>query len=305
MTSTSQPLLSVIVPSFNNLAVLQRCLTSWMQYAPDAPIEILVIEDGCRDQTAEYLREVSESEWGKRYLRWFHENDVGELLCNNRGFAEARANLMLVWQDDMFLESDKLVPELIATFDAYTDIGLLSLSRGLNCVPIDEPIETWEDLIDWRRLPSTIGDGPLNWFKLQEVDIVVRPWVVRREVIQKVGVLDKAFCPHEWDEADFCYRLRDAGWKVATHGYERAGFFSHLGSMTIGKKPPAQQQQLALKNGLIFHERWGTQIQSEHPKDRQTWWRRVGIAGLSAAVAQIPRFLIKSGTSTAKNEQNS
>jgi glycosyltransferase involved in cell wall biosynthesis len=298
-------LLSVIIPSFNNLSVLRRCLESWQRHASDKPVEILVIEDGCRDETAEYLREVAASAWGRHFLRWFHENDVGELKCNNRGFREATSPLLLVWQDDMFLHSGRLVDEVIATFASYADIGLLSLSRGLNCIPVDEPIETWNDLIDWRRLQSTIGEGRLNWFRLQEVDIVIRPWVVRRECLDRVGLMDEAFCPHEWDEADLCMRIRRENWKIATHGYERAGFYTHLGSTTISKKPPERQQALALKNGLLFHERWGDTLRAEHPRSRQTWLRRMGPIAWAATFRQMARFIAVSQRGLDSCEQDS
>ena len=109
------PALSVIIPTFNNLEVLKRCLASWEKYASDQPVELIVVEDGCKDGTQDYLREVSETPWGKEFLRWVHEDDVNQLKCNNRGFAEARAPLCLVWDDDMFLEVDWFVPELLDT----------------------------------------------------------------------------------------------------------------------------------------------------------------------------------------------
>lgn len=285
--SNSKPSLSVIIPTFNNLEVLRNCLESWRQHASDQPIEILVIEDGCNDETASYLQALSTSEWGERQVRWFHEDDVHELRCNNRGFAESNSPLMLVWQDDMYLHSRWLVPEILATANSYPEIGLMSLSRGLNCYPIDEPITTWEDLLDWRRLESTIGQGPLNWFCLQEVDIVVRPWVVRRECLDRVGLLDEAFCPHEWDEADLCFRIREAGWKIATCGYERTGGYYHLGSSTLSKKAPEHQQRIALKNGLLFHERWNESIKRQHPRERRRWMRCSPLYGWASTLKQM------------------
>ncbi|HEY0546080.1 MAG TPA: glycosyltransferase [Pyrinomonadaceae bacterium] len=276
MSNSYVPALSVIIPTFNNLAVLKRNLASWQKYAAHQPVELLVIEDGCRDGTPEYLREMSQTAWGQKHLRWFHEDDVHELQCTNRGFAEASAPLLMTWQDDMFLQCEWLVPELIASFD-YADIGLLCLSRGLNCFPFDEPIHEWEDLHDPRRLQSTIGARPLNWFRLQEVDIVIRPWVVRRECIEKVGVLDEAFRPTEWDEADLCFRIRGAGWKIATHGYERVGAYQHLGSTTLEFSP--QYKERVLRNGQLFHERWDEVIRREHPRPRRTWLRRASVSG--------------------------
>ena len=89
----TSPKLSVIIPTFNNVAVLRRCLESWERYASDQPVELIVVEDGCRDGTVDYLREVERTPWGLRVLRWVHEDDVNQLRCNNRGFREARAPL--------------------------------------------------------------------------------------------------------------------------------------------------------------------------------------------------------------------
>lgn len=198
---------------------------------------------------------------------------------------------MLVWDDDMFLEVDWLVEELIATFDQYSDLGLLSLIRGLNVFPLTRPIREWADLHKSEHMVSTCGYGTvLSYFRLSEVDIVVRPWVVRREVIAKVGPLDEAFRPIEWDEADLCYRLRQGGWKAATCGYERLAAFTHLGSSTIGRIPPARHQAAVLPNGRLFHERWQSTIVREHPRVRKTWWRCLLLRSLPLLFRRGVRF---------------
>ena len=61
--------------------------------------------------------------------------------------------------------------------------------------------------------------------------------------------------PTEWDEADLAYRIREAGWKIATCGYERLGGYEHLGSSTLGELSDAYKARV-LKNGLLFHQRW-------------------------------------------------
>jgi glycosyltransferase involved in cell wall biosynthesis len=276
--------LSVIIPTFNNLKVLGRCLDSWERLASNQPVELIVIEDGCKDGTAEYLRAREQTSWGRRFLRWVHEDDVNQLRCNNRGFREARAPLFLVWDDDMFLQARWFVPELLRTFRAYPEIGLLSLIRGLNVFPLQRPIISWEDLHRSEHMAPTIGNAPWNWLCLTEVDIVIRPWVVRRACIEKVGALDEAFCPIEWDEADLAYRVREGGWRVATHGYERLGAFNHLGATTLGKMPSEKHRAMVLPNGQLFHERWQPTIRSQHPRTRRTWWRRPSLASFPMLV---------------------
>ncbi len=291
------PALSVIIPTFNNLEVLKRCLSSWERWASDQPIELIVIEDGCKDGTVDYLRMVSETSWGKEFLRWVHEDDVNQLRCNNRGFAEARAPLFLVWDDDMFLEVEWFVPELLRTFEAYPEIGLLSLIRGLNLFPLTYPIERWEDLHDPNHMISSIGKGPLNWLRLTEVDIVIRPWVVRRACVERVGPLDEAFCPIEWDEADFAYRIRESGFKVATHCYERLGAFTHLGSSTLGKMPSDKHKAMVLPLGKLFHARWAETVRKQYPRLRSTWLRRISPGSLPLMAKRASYFaLLKAKT---------
>jgi GT2 family glycosyltransferase len=286
------PQLSVIIPTFNNLNVLAECITSWRQCAEDQPIELFVVEDGCHDDTSAYLGTISSTAWGQRHLRWEHAADLHELRCTNLGLRAARGPLLLAWQDDMFLTSGWLVPELLATFRAYDDLGMLALSRGLNCAAVDDPIDRWEDLIDWRRLQSTIGPRPFNWLRLQEVDLVVRPWAVRRACLERVGYLDEAFVPTEWDEADLSFRIRQAGWKVATHGFERIGAYRHLGSTTVGALSDGYKQRV-LKNGRLFHERWDPAIRQHSGRGRRTWWRRSTAGGWLATASRAARSVMR------------
>jgi hypothetical protein len=287
MTTDFQPALSVVIPTFNNVAVLTQCLHAWQTYAADQPAEVLVIEDGCRDDTPRYLAELSETPWGRRHLRWFHEGDLHELRCTNRGLREARAPLAMAWQDDMFLACRWLVPELIATFATYADLGLMSLSRGLDCHPCADPVVMWEDLVDERRLTSTIGARPLNWLRLQEVDAVIRPWAVRTACLEKVGYLDEVFVPTEWDEADLAFRIRASGWRIATHGYERVGAYTHLGSTTIGRGFSDAYKARVLRNGTLFYDRWRATIAAQAARPRRTWWRRASPAALRQTAARF------------------
>lgn len=288
------PILSVVIPTFNNLDVLKQCLEGWRTFG-GADVEIIVIEDGCRDGTPAFLEEIGATPWGRAQLRSVHLNDAHELRCTNAGLAAARGELAAAWQDDMFLRAGWLVPELIRTFRTYGDIGLVSLSRGLDCYPLETPIDTWEDLIDWRRLRSTIGSRPGNWFRLQEVDIVIRPWIVRRACIDRVGALDEAFRPTEWDEADLACRIRQAGWRVATCGYERLGAYFHLGSTTISRAPAAPYLARVLENGRLFHQRWDAAIAAAHSRDRRTWLRCADVPAWLATTRQMARLGVGAG----------
>jgi glycosyltransferase involved in cell wall biosynthesis len=285
------PELSVVIPTHNNLPALRKCVDSWRTHAGGQPLELIIVEDGCRDETPAYLADLIRTPWGERHVRVLHEDDVHEQRCTNRGLTDSRAPLVLVWQDDMFVAASWLVGELRASFAAHHDLALLGLTRGLNCQPHPEPIRRWEDLTDWNRLPSTIGPPMFNWLRIQEVDFVIRPWIVRRAAIEGVGPLDPAFALSEWDEADLAFRIRRAGWRVGTHGYERLGAYTHLGSATLDRTFSDRYKAQVLENGLLFHRRWDETIAREHPRPRRTWWRRSSVGGWAATAAGLARRL--------------
>jgi glycosyltransferase involved in cell wall biosynthesis len=287
-----EPALSVVVPTFNNVAVLTECLDCWRRFAADAPVELIVIEDGCRDGTADYLAGLAGTTWGRAHLRTIHENNVHELRATNRGMRAARAKLAMAWQDDMFLRASWLVPELVATFARRPDLGLLCLSRGLNFTYVDDPIASWQELVGERRVQSTIGPRLFNWLRLQEVDGVIRPWIVRRACLERVGDLDEAFAPTGWDESDLAFRIRRAGWLVATHGYERDGAYFHLGSSTLTRFNLDLDRDL--QNGLLFHERWDEIIRREQARARRSWWRSATLAGWIGTGRQLANFMVPS-----------
>jgi O-antigen biosynthesis protein len=295
--SMSAPQLTVVIATHDNLDHLRRCLDGWERWASDQPVEVIVVEDGCTDGTVAYLTERASTPWGRRHLRWVHEDDAHELMCTNRGLREARAPLVLSWHDDMELRSGWMVPEILATFEAYPEIGLLALSRALYVSAPDEPIESWHDTVDWRRLRSTIGPEPGNWFRLYEVDAVIRPWVVRRACVERVGALDEAYRPTEWDESDLCYRIREAGWHIAVHGYERDEAYIHALSSTFGRTPSERRMAIGLANGRRFFDRWSEVIRREEGRTRRSWRRAASAVGwvatLRAAARQGARRLLR------------
>jgi glycosyltransferase involved in cell wall biosynthesis len=287
--------LTVVIATHDNLAVLREGLDAWRTHASGQPVELLVVEDGCTDGTREYLAELLAGGWQGPPLRVLHERDAHELVCTNRGLAAARGGLVLSWHDDMLLRCGWMVPELLATFRALPGLGMLSLSRGLLFHPVEEPVADWEDSVSWRRVESTIGPAPWNWLRLAEVDGVMRPWVVRRACVERVGPLDEAFRPTEWDESDLAFRIREAGWAVATHGYERDGAYLHRLSTTYARTPSERRMAIGLRNARLFYGRWAETIRRGAGRRRRSWLRRAGPAAWAATAAQAARFAAGGG----------
>lgn len=257
--------LSIIIPTHNNLEVLKRCIETW-NILIKIKYELIIIEDGCSDGTAEWLGSIAD---GNR-IRWFHENDVFEVLCDIKGMSEARGRYVLIWQDDMFLLKPWLVTEALDILDTWQDIGILGLMRGNHYRPFSFRPKSQDQFYSPAHKPLSTNGG---FFSAHEVDACVRPWFVRKSCIEKHGGLDESFAPLHWDEIDFHFRLRAAGWKVAVLPYEILKAYNHLGSATTSKLESNWHHGIFLKNGLKFHDRWSNYILQTHNRKRKKWRR--------------------------------
>jgi GT2 family glycosyltransferase len=58
--------------------------------------------------------------------------------------------------------------------------------------------------------------------------------LLRRQALHSLGLLDEGFFLY-WEDADYCFRLRKAGWRLAVAGDSKVW---HKGMATVGKKSP-------------------------------------------------------------------
>ena len=97
--SKALDLISLVIPAFNEGARIERTLrkvTSWLM-AEDRPFEIIVVDDGSRDQTAELVRGLDLP--GTRVLS--HESNQGKGAAVRTGVAASRGLLVLICDADL------------------------------------------------------------------------------------------------------------------------------------------------------------------------------------------------------------
>jgi glycosyltransferase involved in cell wall biosynthesis len=98
MTADPRPLVSILVPSFNQGRYIRETLDSCL--AQDwRPLEIIVMDGGSTDSTLDVLRSYAASE-----LQWVSERDGGVVDAVNKAIARSRGEILTVQSsDDLFL----------------------------------------------------------------------------------------------------------------------------------------------------------------------------------------------------------
>ncbi|WP_395295522.1 bifunctional polysaccharide deacetylase/glycosyltransferase family 2 protein [Kitasatospora hibisci] len=90
---------SVIVPAYNESAGIEAAVRSLL--ASDHPVEIIVVDDGSTDGTADLVESL-----GLPYVRVIRQANAGKPAALNTGIAAARAELLVMVDGDTVFEPD-------------------------------------------------------------------------------------------------------------------------------------------------------------------------------------------------------
>lgn len=95
--------LSVIIPAYNAGKTIGRCLDSLLQSIQQAPVEIICVDDGSKDNTWVILQTYS-----KKYecLRIFHKENGGVGSARNLGLSQAEGNYIAWVDSDDYVTAD-------------------------------------------------------------------------------------------------------------------------------------------------------------------------------------------------------
>ena len=165
-----KPLVTVVVPSFNQGRFLDDALTSIVQQ--EVPLELFVLDGGSTDNSIEVIRK-----WEHRLAGWRRHADDGQAAAINEGIALSRAPYVC-WlnSDDLFLPGGlaKLVRALEADVKAPAVYG-----RSWNFVQ-----ETGKR--------SQVWVEPFNEHRLALRCIISQPaTLIRRSAWEAVGGVDE------------------------------------------------------------------------------------------------------------------
>jgi GT2 family glycosyltransferase len=247
---------SVVVVNWNTRDELRRCLASVFGETKDVSFEVFVVDNASADGSAEMVRR----EFPQVELIANADNR-GFAAANNQALLRARGRYCLLLNPDTRV-LDGAIDRCVRLADETPDVGALGCQvlEGEGAVQrtcfrfpsVFDEILTRTGLA--RALP---GGGPTmkDWDRTtaRDVDVVSGMFLlVRREAMDEVGLMDEAYFVYA-EEADWCFRLRRAGWRNA---FTPAARIVHEGG---GGKSTAQVKvamhvQLQ-KSMLVFHRK--------------------------------------------------
>lgn len=183
-----RPLVSVIIPVYNGERYLATTLQSVL--AQDyRPFEVLVIDDGSEDRSAEIVRGFPE-------VRYFHQRNQGAAVARNAGLENARGELVAFLDADDTWMPAKLSLQVRHLLD-HPELGFVLTRQRIVLDPgVERP--------SWLK-PELLADDSIGY--------VPSTLLARRSVFTRIGGFDPRLVPAE--DAEWFFRAKDAGIPMA------------------------------------------------------------------------------------------
>mgnify|MGYP000949353737 CR=1 FL=1 len=214
--------LSIIIVNYNTAVLLNKCINSIRRYCPAHEYEIFIVDNASDDDSRVYIKGLSNS-----VCSILNEKNMGFACANNLAIRKAKGKYILLLNPDTEV-LDGTLDKCIDYMDKHTTIGILGCKVLLPDGKLDLACrrgfpDLWNSFCRFSGLAKLFPKSKLfsgyNLTYLDEsksypVDSVVGAFMmVRREVIDQIGLLDEDFFMYG-EDIDWCYRAKQAGWEV-------------------------------------------------------------------------------------------
>jgi len=269
---------SIIVVSYNKRKYTELCVTSILRGNP-RPAQIVVVDNGSEDGTVELLEgefagQAEEAGVDFRLIR--NASNVGACTARNQGLEVASGEHIGFMDNDVAVRSRGWLGVLAGVLEEEPSHGIVGPKLLF-------PFEPW-NIQHVGAAISTAGrvqylgrgapiDVPEHGTRRELQCLISACWLMKAEVPAQIGGLDEVFNPAQFEDFDFCYRAREAGWTVL---YDPAAEMYHYESVTTDGSPDVNYRYITIRNGMEFKRRWRHMFAHEHgPPDSECRWQQL------------------------------
>ena len=242
-------MVSIIIPVHDQIQKTGMCIDAVRANTQD--YEIIIVDNGSNPSCPKYCD-----------ILIRNETNLGFPVAVNQGIRAATGDTIVILNNDCIVTPN------------WLEILLSRLSDGLDMVgpvtnsisgPQQVLIDIYDDIPALNIAAETHRKKNAGqWYPFHR--IVFFCVAIKREVIDKIGLLDEAYTPGNYEDDDYCMRAIDAGFKL---GVARDCYVHHVGSVTH-KALGLDYQELAARNRKIFDAKWGVKYDTLMEANNET-----------------------------------
>ncbi|WP_287129844.1 glycosyltransferase family 2 protein [Candidatus Cyanaurora vandensis] len=269
---------SVVIPTYNRLPILTKCLDALEKQTWDGTYEVVVVDDGSTDGTVPFLQ-TNPARFP--HLRLIEQNHGGPAVARNLGVREAKGDTVV------FIDSDLVVTEvfLAAHHQALTQAGsdrVFTYGRVVNTANFEQPTQESYKITDFSAAYFATGNVAIQ-----------RKWLL------EAGLFDEGFTLYGWEDLELGVRLKKLGLKLIKCP-QAVGYHWHP-AFRLQQLPRLIQVEYERgRMGVRFyrkHPTWQVKMMIQMTPLHQTLWGALSLGGLlnEKTLAPVLQFLVDQG----------
>lgn len=235
-----KPSVAIIVATYNQDKILRECLRS-LKKTKYSNYEIIFVDDTGKNLGESIIKEFdvnlikTKGSSGQSRV-W----NLGIKMAMEKGF-----DYILLLDDDTEIIKGDWLSELIKVGENDKEIGIL----GCKLLYADKSFQHVGGYIrDWNITRESEYKK-----EVFEVDHIMGCFMlIKKDVINKIGLVDEIYTPYLLEETDYCIRAKKAGFKIVSVPYVE---IIHKKSKTINTQANSRKMFVRFKNDIIFSRR--------------------------------------------------
>ncbi|MDO9536206.1 MAG: glycosyltransferase family 2 protein [Bacillota bacterium] len=234
---------SIIIPTFNQLMFTRLCLEFLKTFTTE-PYEIIIVDNGSSDGTVNFLQNTDKK------IRFISlKSNLGYAAACNKGIDAAKGDYFVLLNNDV-LVTPQWLSNIKKALDSRSDAGMVlpvtNLTYGPQIIQVSYP--NLKAMVSFSRGYNV--SNPARWREASRLPDYCL--VIRREVVERIGLLDEQFSPGYFEDDDYSYRARQAGFTLI---FTEDTFVHHFSGVTTGKVD--SNKTMGDINRGRFKAKWG------------------------------------------------
>jgi GT2 family glycosyltransferase len=256
-------MISIIILHHNKADYSRACLQSLLK-STARPLEIINVDNGSQDATAGVLQAweniARAHNIETRNLKF--PTNIGAICGRNEAMKIARGKYFVFLDNDTLVAQTDWLQQLQSFLEADEKRGIVAPKLVFPWPPF--LIECCGAAISPSGRVEYSGRGkPRHALdKPQKIQCAISAaWMMPRRVYEAIGGLDEVYSPVQYEDLDYCYRAREAGFEIWSLPAVEVFHFEHT---TTAGSGDINFKYVTAKNALTFKKRWRAHFEKEN-----------------------------------------
>ena len=280
--------LSIVIPTYNRLPILQKCLLAMEQQTITtdeiAGYEIVVVDDGSTDDT---LNWIAENRDRLPHVKLYEQDHLGAAAARNLGIDKAVGDTVI------FIDSDLVVTEVFLQSHVEALLSAQQKSKSDRFFTYGAVINT-ANFENPTSEPYKITDFSAAYFATGNVAIA-KKWLI------EAGKFDTQFQLYGWEDLELGVRLKKLDLKLIKCP-EAVGYHWHPAFSWEQIPSLIDKEKERGKMGVIFYQKhptWNVRLMIQMTVLHRILWGVLSLGGLLNERTMQPflKWLIAQGKS--------